>query len=137
MKKIFLLIITLVVFLILPLVALAFDEKNLPSERQEKPKLAQAKEETVTFHGYANSRDVTLVGGIMGCVYYFCKEAKKDFCSDTEGILMVSGSDTGKIPEMLKALDVALEKKNHISITLTKDPYFSGIRRILDISTSY
>lgn len=86
-----------------------------------------------TFQGFANSRDVIIIGGVMGVTYYFCKEQKSEFCSDNEGILIVSGSETGKVPDMLKLLDEAIKNDEMVIVTFSSADQIFGVFEILDV----
>lgn len=137
MKKVAILILTLIIFILIPLISSAIEERDLPFETAPPiPESERIEEPSIIFEGYANSRDVTIIGGVMSCVYYFCKKVEPDFCSDMEGVLVVTGAETGKIPEIIKALDVALSDQNKIMIKLSQSKYISGVRRIIDVKSS-
>lgn len=137
MKKITLLMLIAFSIILSPMVSKTqtIEEKDLPHESDSRPVPDQDKkvEPSIVFEGYVNSRDVTIVANVMGCVYYFCKEAKNDFCSDVEGVLIVSGAETGRVPEILKELDQALENQEKLMVKLSENGYYSGIRKIMDI----
>lgn len=115
------------------LFASPYEEKDLPSEVGKPPVGVQMEEPVITFEGYLNSKDVSIFGGVMSCVFYFCKMAEEGFCSDEEGVLLVTGAETGKIPEMLKILDAASGNEKKLLIKLSDINYFAGIRKIVEI----
>lgn len=135
MKRTLFFIVMLAGLLLIPAVSAPIEESTLGPEIASRPdpKADIGEEPTMLFHGYANSKDVTVVGGVIGCVYYFCSKPGTDFCSDQEGILVVSGADSGKEPEMLKKLDVALENNNEVIIKLALENPLMGVKKILDV----
>ncbi len=133
MKKLILniIMITLVLFLAAP--ASAIQEVDLPQEKGQGPVVVPDTPDTyVIYDGYANSSDVTIVGGVMGVMYYFCKQHSPEFCSDQEGVLLVSGGDTGKIPGILKLLDELMGGNTKVVVKLSKTKNFSGVPIIID-----
>lgn len=116
--------------------ALAYsqEEKDLPPEMAPPAKMVQNEiVPSIVFTGYVNSKDVSIIAGVIGAVYNLCAEPVKEFCSDEQGILVVGPENTGKIPEMLKLLDEVIEKGAHVEVRLTQAKFFGGARRIMDV----
>jgi hypothetical protein len=132
MKKAVISILLLCIVSLLPLGIKAYEEKNLAPDLSAKPNDENA---SVIIKGYANARNVVLIGSVMGVTYHFCKEPKNDFCSDYEGIIVVSGSDTGHIPAMLRVLDDAMKSRENIIVKFSAEDHFMGVREILDVQT--
>jgi hypothetical protein len=126
-------IISLLILFALPIIAIAFEETNLPEERPIEIAKNEKNQPSVTSQGYANSKNMVVVGGVIGATYHFCNELTKKFCSDHEGILIVSGADTGRLPQMLKTLDKALRDNNKVIVKYSVDEHFLGVRQILDV----
>ena len=134
MKKIIWLFV-LLGLVITPVTANAYEENGLKPEVASgpDPDLKNYVEKYSIFQGYTNSKDVTIVGGVLGAVYYFCAKEAEGFCSDMEGIIIVSGADTGKEPEMLQKLDVSLDEKRAVAIKLSEGNKFMGVKKLLDV----
>lgn len=130
MKKRILIVSLLAILAMLPVGINAYEELNLAKESGTHQ---EEKNETIKVQAFANDRNVVVIGNVMGVTYNFCNEPKKEFCSDYQGILVVSGTDTGKIPEMLKTLDRALKTKDKVIIELTASEHYLGVREILDV----
>ena len=128
MKKLIYLVL-LISFVSVSFIAAAIEESNLPQE--ENRFKAEVPSESV--QGYANSKNIVMIGSVMGVTYNFCNEPKKKFCSDHEGILIISGSDTGTIPRIIKTLDKALQDKNKIVVKFSVKDHFLGVREIIDV----
>lgn len=112
----------------------SYIERDLPNESALLSKgEAQNTGPTLEFTGYLNSMDVTTIGGVVARVYYFCGSEKNGFCSDEEGILVVSGADTGKILAILKALNGALENRLRLTVWLSGTRNIAGVKEIVDI----
>lgn len=137
MNKIAASILALFIFILNPIPLVAdIEESDLPPEVDTRPipKSEEIGEPTIVFEGYVNSRDVAVVANVMGCVYYFCRERQEGFCSDQEGVLIITGAETGREPELLKELDIALENQARLLIRLSSEGYYLGIRKIVDIN---
>jgi len=129
MKKNLFCIFILLILIKLPSFVSAIEVQDLPPE---KAAVAENKA-SLSIQGYANSKNVVVMGSVIGATYHFCNKPMTKFCSDFEGILIISAADTGKIPQMLKALDRAVEGKEKVMIKFSTGDHFLGVREIVDV----
>ena len=134
MKKVIFLFAT-ITLIAAPISASAIEESDLPPEHGTPQQMEEsgAAKASHTIQAFANTKNVIMIGSVMGVTYHFCKEPQKEFCSDNEGILVVSGSDTGRIPRILRTLDKAIETKEKVVVKLSPEDKFLGVMEILDV----
>jgi hypothetical protein len=135
MKRLIMSGIVAILLLVMPSIASTLEEEDLPSESAPSANIVHV--ETVTFTGYVNSKDVTIVADMLAAVYNFCRERDEEFCSDEQGVLVVSASEEGRVVDLIKKMDTAVDEEAMVLVYLSRRPYYGGIRRIMDVRIDY
>jgi len=129
-------VILLIIGMAIPMNLAAYEELDLPYESVQSEGNNRVRD-AIVFNGYVNSKEVTVVANVLGCVYNLCSERVDDFCSDEQGVLVISAADTGPIVDLVKKMDDAVDSQAMVQVYLTKRPYLSGVRRIVDVKLDY
>ena len=129
----------LISILLLPAISAAVEESDLPPESAPRSEtdFLDERVETVVFSGYINSKEITVVADVMGAVFNLCKEKTDEYCSEEQGVLVVGGYESGKVINLIKKLDNASDNQVFVHIYLSKEPYYAGAKRIVDIKLSH
>lgn len=144
MKKIMGLLFLFVTLLLIPILSLAqgIEERDLPLEKappRTDKEFQELRKDSIVFNGYINQTEVTVIPNaeVMGAVYYLCREKKEDLCADEQGVLFISGADSGHQVELIKKLDDAALNQTLLQFYLTHEKEYGGARRIIDINNSF